>query len=143
MLESIRRWTANVPLGYRAAIITLIITAVFSFWDWGAYYLGVAIMLCTFLYAPEKFLLASDQHNKVKNVMSLLAVRGDNLQVGLEQVPVSKLKRVAVGEYDKRFGILQFPFNYQISHSHIFPIQQLDSVREFFKTNYPDVELIT
>lgn len=143
MLENIRRWTANVPLGYRVALITLIITALFSFWGWGAYYLGAVIILCTFLYAPEKCLLASEQHNEVKNIMSLLAVRGENLQVGLEQVPGSRLKRVAVGEYDKNYGILQFPFNYQISHSHIFPIRQMDSVREFFEENYPDVELIT
>ena len=142
MFESIRRWTANVPLGYRAALITVIITAVFYFWESWPYYLGAAIMLCSFLYAPEKFLLVSDEHNELKNIMSLLAVRGENLQVGLEQVPACKLKRVALGEYNKHYGILQFPFNYHISHSHIFPIQQVDSVREFFKTNYPHVDLI-
>ncbi|MGM0526392.1 MAG: hypothetical protein ACQEQ8_09395 [Pseudomonadota bacterium] len=142
-MDGIRQRIARIPLGYRAVLITLIIMSLFYFLEWGAYYLGAAIMLCMFLYAPEKFILLSDEHNKVKNIMTLLAVQGDNLQVGLEQVPASQLKRVAVGEFDKNYGILQFPYNYHISHSHIFPIQQIDSVREFFRTHYPHVELIT
>ena len=75
--------------------------------------------------------------------MVLLDAQGEQLRVGLEQVPAKKLKRVAVGEYDKNSGILSFPFNYQISHHYVFPVQQLNSDREFFKTYYPQVELIT
>ena len=142
-MDSVRQRVTNIPLGYRVVLITFVIMTLTYFLEWAAYYLGAAIMLCLFLYAPEKFLLASDQHNRVKNIMALLAVRGDHLQVGLEQVPASKLKRVAIGEFNKSHGILQFPYNYHISHSHIFPIQQIDSVREFFKAHYPDVELIT
>lgn len=142
-MDNIRQRIARIPLGYRAVLITLIIMTLTYFLEWASYYLGLAIMLCLFLYAPEKFLLASEQHNNVKNIMALLVVRGENLQVGLEQVPATRLKRVAVGEYNKNYGILQFPYNHHISHSHIFPIQQIESVREFFKTHYPHVELIT
>jgi len=108
---------------------------------WGQLY-GALMVLFAFYITPDAF---SRSHNRseVKNIMTLLDAQGDKLRVGLEQVPSAKLKRVAVGEYNKSSAILSFPFNYQISHHYVFPIQQLDSVREFFKTNYPQVDLIT
>ena len=108
---------------------------------WGQLY-GALMVLFAFYITPDAF---SRSHNRseVKNIMTLLDAQGDKLRVGLEQVPSTKLKRVAVGEYNKSSAILSFPFNYQISHHYVFPIQQLDSVREFFKTNYPQVDLIT
>ena len=108
---------------------------------WGQLY-GALMVLFAFYITPDAF---SRSHNRseVKNIMALLDAQGDKLRVGLEQVPSTKLKRVAVGEYNKSLAILSFPFNYQISHHYVFPIQQLDSVREFFKTNYSQVDLIT
>ncbi|ATZ73701.1 hypothetical protein CWC33_08315 [Idiomarina sp. X4] len=108
---------------------------------WGQLY-GALMVLFAFYITPDAF---SRSHNRseVKNIMALLDAQGDKLRVGLEQVPSTKLKRVAVGEYNKSSAILSFPFNYQISHHYVFPIQQLDSVREFFKTNYPQIDLIT
>jgi len=108
---------------------------------WGQLY-GALMVLFAFYITPDAF---SRSHNRseVKNIMALLDAQGDKLRVGLEQVPSTKLKRVAVGEYNKSLAILSFPFNYQISHHYVFPIQQLDSVREFFKTNYPQIDLIT
>jgi hypothetical protein len=108
---------------------------------WGQLY-GALMVLFAFYITPDAF---SRSHNRseVKNIMAQLDAQGDKLRVGLEQVPSTKLKRVAVGEYNKSSAILSFPFNYQISHHYVFPIQQLDSVREFFKTNYPQIDLIT
>ena len=108
---------------------------------WGQLY-GALMVLFAFYITPDAF---SRSHNRseVKNIMALLDAQGDKLRVGLEEVPSTKLKRVAVGEYNKSLAILSFPFNYQISHHYVFPIQQLDSVREFFKTNYPQIDLIT
>jgi len=109
---------------------------------WGQLY-GAVVVLFAFYIAPEIFGGNSNNRSEVKNIMVLLDAQGEQLRVGLEQVPARKLKRVAVGEYDKNSGILSFPFNYQISHHYVFPVQQLNSVREFFKTHYPQVELIT
>ena len=108
---------------------------------WGQLY-GALMVLFAFYITPDAF---SRSHNRseVKNIMTLLDAQGDKLRVGLEQVPSTKLKRVAVGEYNKSSAIMSFPFNYRISYHYVFPIQQLDSVREFFKTNYPQVDLIT
>ena len=105
---------------------------------------GFAALFVALIVASASLISSRDrEQNKVKNIMALFDVNGEKLRVGLEQVPNKKLKRVAVGEYDEEYAILQFPFNYQVSSDHLFPIQQLGSVREFFKTNYPQVELIT
>lgn len=105
---------------------------------------GFAVLLVAVIVASASLISPRDrEQNKVKNIMTLLDVNGEKLRVGLEQVPNKKLKRVAVGEYDEEYAILQCPFNYQVSSDHLFPIQQLGSVREFFKTHYPQVELIT
>lgn len=105
---------------------------------------GFAVLFVAVIVASASLISPRDrEQNKVKNIMTLLDVNGEKLRVGLEQVPNKKLKRVAVGEYDEEYAILQFPFNYQVSSDHLFPIQQLVSVREFFKTHYPQVELLT
>ncbi|MCK7459413.1 hypothetical protein [Idiomarina aminovorans] len=142
--EKFNQYIIKIPKWFRFALVFLPYLALFYFdlGFWGQLY-GAMLVLLAFYIHPDAF--ASNSHNisEVKNMMALLDVQGEQLRVGLEQVPAKKLKRVAVGEYDKNFAILSFPFNYQISHHYVFPIQQFDSVQNFFKTNYPQVELIT
>jgi hypothetical protein len=106
--------------------------------DWT--YLGGIIGLSMLpLYS---IFLKAQRPETIKNMLYLLEVRGDYLRVGMEQIPIDKLKRVAVGPLDKEFAVLQFPYNpmYQIDYS--FPIQQLNDVRAWFRSELPDVELI-
>jgi fatty acid desaturase len=122
--DNLANYLRDLPKWLRFALIFAPYVTLFYF-DlsfWGQLY-GALMVLFAFYITPD--------------------AQGDKLRVGLEQVPSAKLKRVAVGEYNKSSAILSFPFNYQISHHYVFPIQQLDSVREFFKTNYPQVDLIT
>lgn len=142
-LEKFNQYIAKTPKWIRFVLVFAPYVALFYF-DlelWGSLY-GAMLVLFAFCIVPDAFESRSHNRSKVKNIMALLDAQGEQLRVGLEQVPAKKLKRVAVGEYDKNSGILSFPFNYQISHHYVFPVQQLNSVREFFKTHYPQVELI-
>jgi len=142
-INKLGRRFSRIPLVYRVFGVIGFYGILFYFAEpWVAHLGGLFIILAFYILKPDEFLNESREQNKVKNIMILLDVTGDKLRVGLEQVPNKKLKRVAVGEYDEEYAILQFPFNHQVSTDHLFPIQQLDSVHEFFKTNYPQVELI-
>ncbi|MGM7447789.1 hypothetical protein ACP7H9_04680 [Idiomarina sp. ST20R2A10] len=142
--EKLNEHMLKIPKWIRLALIFLPYFLLFYFelGFWGQLY-GAMLVLLAFYITPDAFGNRSHNRSEVKNMMALLGVQGEQLRVGLEQVPAKKLKRVAVGEYDKNSAILSFPFNYQISHHYVFPIQQFDSVQNFFKTHYPQVELIT
>lgn len=142
--EKLNEHMLKIPKWIRFALLFLPYLSLFYFdaGTWGQLY-GALLVMLAFYINPDIFGSRSHNRSEVKNMMALLDVQGEQLRVGLEQVPAKKLKRVAVGEYDKNSAILSFPFNYQISHHYVFPIQQFDSVQNFFKTNYPQVELIS
>ena len=121
-----------------ASILLLGISIMYLYDDWT--FLSGLIGVSMFPLYP--LYLKAQRPETIKNMLYLLEVRGDNLRVGMEQIPIDKLKRVAVGPFDKDYAVLQFPYNpmYQIDYS--FPIQQLDDVRAWFRVELPDVELI-
>lgn len=142
--EKLSQYITQTPKWLRFALVFTPYAALFYF-DFGflGSLYGALVVLLAFYIVPDAFESRSHNTSKVKNVMALLDAQENQLRIGMEQVPAKKLRRVAVGEYNAESAILSFPFNYQISHHYIFPVQQLESVRAFFKAHYPHTELIT
>ena len=117
-LDDIRDRISRYPTWARYAALTLTLVTLINLGGWGPAFAAVLGALALILNPDAHY---GNEQSKVKNMMALLDKQGSNLRVGLEQLPDEKLKRVAIGEFSKEEAILQFPFNHQISTSHIFP----------------------
>ena len=80
--------------------------------------------------------------DRTKDMLGLLSRDGDLLRVGMEAVSLDIVRKVALSEYDERYGYLQFPYTSKFSSDYLFPIGQMPQVREWFATHAPELEII-
>lgn len=106
--------------------------------DWSLLVALISVSTYPFLIG----LFRSARPESVRNILYLLEVRGEHLRVGMEQIELAKLKRVAIGPFDQEHAVLQFPFNPYFQVALSFPLEQLEAARAWFKCELPNVQLV-
>ncbi|MCL5051125.1 MAG: hypothetical protein M1473_11495, partial [Firmicutes bacterium] len=111
---------------------------------WGTemlrYFGGWTLLL--FVMFPET-LVTKIPADKTKDMLRLLSREDDRLRVGMEQVALSVVKKVALSEYNDKYAMLSFPYTGKISSNYVFPIEQMNDVRAWLQTHTPELEIIT
>ncbi|RUO23105.1 hypothetical protein CWE08_00170 [Aliidiomarina iranensis] len=137
MISRIKRF----PRRYRALLLISLVMLTYLLLGREMFrYIGMWTLII-FLLFPES-LSSKIPADKTKDMLGLLARHEDRLRVGMEQVAISMVKKVAIDEYDERYGIISFPYTNKISASYYFPIEQLPAVRAWFKNTIPELEIV-
>jgi len=134
------------PWPWRALAACL--TLAFLAWLFSAHtyaYFSV-IMLVLWAFFPEHLFRNSNRLSRVKNMPAMLHRTAgkpeDLLRVGMEEAPISAVKKVALSKYDDASAFIDFPYTSKFSQPLLFPIQQLESVRSWFVEQMPELEVI-
>ncbi|EGN76088.1 hypothetical protein A28LD_0576 [Idiomarina sp. A28L] len=137
MISRIKRF----PRRYRALVLLLLVILTYLLLGSEMLrYLGMWTLIL-FLLFPE-MMSHKIPADKTKDMLGLLSREEDRLRVGMEQVAISIVRKVAIDEYDNRYGIISFPYTNKISASYYFPIEQLPAVCAWFKENAPELEIV-
>lgn len=104
-------------------------------------------LVSLFLAFPDQMLtVPSGQFDQVRNMPSMLhrEVRGDTpvLRVGMEEAPVSAVKRVIINKRNAEHAYIIFPYTRRINSPILFPVEQLDGVQQWFADNAPELEVV-
>lgn len=132
----------SIPRRYR--FIFLLALFVMTHLIWGTemlrYFGGWTLLM--FIMFPET-LITKIPADKTKDMLRLLSREDDRLRVGMEQVALTVVKKVALSEYNNKYAMLSFPYTGKISSNYVFPLEQLNDVRAWFQTHTPELEIIT
>lgn len=117
-------WAGLVPLNWSTLLILFLVGAVF----------------------PDSVFPPVENIDAVRNMPSMLhiEVRKNQryLRVGMEEAPLSVVKKVAISKRDNEHAFIDFPYTSRITSPLRFPLVQIDSVRVWFSEHAPELELI-
>jgi hypothetical protein len=131
----------KLPRRYRAAFILSLFTLTYLLWGSESLrYFGGWVLLLWVLF-PEN-LAAKAPVDKTRHMLPMLAREDDRLRVGMEQVAINSVKKVALDIYDDDHAILTFPYTSKISANYLFPRDQFAEVRAWFEQHTPELEII-
>lgn len=137
MLKRIQK----LPRRYRAALMLSLFLVTHLLWGSEAFrYFGGWVLLLWILF-PEA-LGAKSPVDKTRHMLAMLAREDDRLRVGMEQVAISSVQKVALDTYDDDHAILTFPYTSKISANYLFPRDQMAEVRAWFEQHTPELEII-
>ncbi|WP_126793230.1 hypothetical protein [Aliidiomarina haloalkalitolerans] len=132
----------SIPRRYRLAFLLALFVMTHLIWgtEMLRYFGGWTLLL--FVMFPET-LVTKIPADKTKDMLRLLSREDDRLRVGMEQVALSVVKKVALSEYNDKYAMLSFPYTGKISSNYVFPIEQMNDVRAWLQTHTPELEIIT
>lgn len=132
----------SIPRRYRLTFLLAVFVMTHLIWgtEMLRYFGGWTLLL--FVMFPET-LVTKIPADKTKDMLRLLSREDDRLRVGMEQVALSVVKKVALSEYNDKYAMLSFPYTGKISSNYVFPIQQMSDVRAWLQTHTPELEIIT
>ncbi|MCH8500929.1 MAG: hypothetical protein LAT77_03335 [Aliidiomarina sp.] len=132
----------SIPRRYRLTFLLAVFVMTHLIWgtEMLRYFGGWTLLL--FVMFPET-LVTKIPADKTKDMLRLLSREDDRLRVGMEQVALSVVKKVALSEYNDKYAMLSFPYTGKISSNYVFPIEQMNDVRAWLQTHTPELEIIT
>ena len=102
--------------------------------------------LSVIIFFPGYFFKVQALPDPIRNMPAMLhrEERGGapTLRLGMEEAPLAVVKKVALSRRDETYGFIDFPYTRRIGSPLIFPVEQLDSVRQWLEENVPELELI-
>lgn len=133
------------PWPLRLLIVSAVIVSIYWLLEDAYRYFG-GLLLLFWAFFPDLLFNNSPQLDKVKNLPGMLdrkaTAQGDMLRFGMEEAPISSIRKVAISKYDDEFGFIDFPYTSKLTRPMLFPLQQIDSVRHWFAENTPELEVI-
>ncbi|MCC5880295.1 MAG: hypothetical protein JJU03_10440 [Idiomarina sp.] len=106
----------------------------------------LAIFIALTIVFPDYIFTGGESIDAVRNMPAMLHIelRGDEryLRLGMEEAPLSVVKKVAISQRNSDQAFIDFPYTSRITSPLLFPLQQIDSVRAWFVENAPEVKLI-
>lgn len=131
----------KLPRRYRAAFILILFTLTYLLWGAESLrYFGGWVLLLWVLF-PET-LATKTPVDKTRHMLPMLGRDENSLRVGMEQVAIRSVQKVALDVYDDDHAILTFPYTAKISANYLFPRDQLAEVRAWFEEHTPELEII-
>lgn len=78
----------------------------------------------------------------VPDIFAELNLKQDMLHVKHRQLPLSKIKKVALDQIDDKEAVIDFPFNVYQKLAMRFPASQLPAIQHWLSQNLPGAQLI-
>ena len=104
------------------------------------------IFIAFMLLFPEYIFTPHSQSDPIRNMPGMLhrEMRGETpvLRVGMEEASLEIVKKVAISQRDQTYGFIDFPYTSRINSPLLFPVNQINSVRQWFAEHAPELELI-
>lgn len=98
------------------------------------------------LVLPEYFFKVQAHTDPIRNMPAMLHRETRSgipaLRLGMEEAPLTVIKKVALSKRDETYGFIDFPYTNRIGSPLLFPVEQINSVREWLEENVPELEII-
>lgn len=134
---------ARIPWGVRLAVLLGLFAAAGSLGWMPAHFIASTGLLWAALVFPDHLFIAQEQTDKVRNMPAMLHIemrQGTRvLRVGMEEAPIAKLGRIAVGQRDDNWAYLHFIDTHRIVSPLLFPVEQIPSVRQWLAEHVPEI----
>lgn len=95
---------------------------------------------------PEFAIPVHPQSDPIRNMPAMLHREDRNgapaLRLGMEEAPLAVIKEVALGKRDETYGFIDFPYTSRIASPLLFPVEQVESVRQWLQEHVPELEII-
>ena len=104
------------------------------------------VFLSAIMFFPGYFFKVQEQSDPIRNMPAMLhrEERGQvpTLRLGMEEAPLAVIKKVALSKRDETYGFIDFPYTSRIGSPLLFPIEQINAVRQWLEKNVPELEII-
>ena len=142
-MNSEKRWRTWGELHW-AAKTSLVLSPFLGLF--GAYWVGnlfLFLPIWVFLFVLSVPGPSRDMVVKTDSILNCVSTHGELLQVDAYQVPLHVIRQVAISELDGERGFLSFPQTSKIPHNYLFPLGEIDALRDWFRLHTPTLKITT
>lgn len=133
------------PWQVRLLVMLSLITVFYWLGYVDSRYIG-SMMILIAAFFPDYMFKKTVQIDTIRNMPAMLhrEVRNGKsiLRVGMEEAPLTAVKKVAISQYSSDHVFIDFPYTARITAPLLFPIEQDAKVRQWFADNAPELEII-
>ncbi|RUO43751.1 hypothetical protein CWE15_00675 [Aliidiomarina taiwanensis] len=131
-----------LPRLHRALLLIGLLTVFYLIWGRAIFQYFGGLVLFIYVFFPEVMGGEDKSYNKCKDIFNLLEACGDELRVGMDKASSTVIRKVAIGQYNDKYGYVSFPYTQKITGQYTFPIAQIGPLKAWFSEHFPDLEII-